>query len=244
MVTFERLAETAGRLITRLREGGIAGLDETLTASRTTSGTYRYTYDRYVQYFRERQGELTEQDLFIGFAFAYSWMSSIKQLDPALVTVNSAVAALNKAHALRPDELSATSSEFTTIEGEKVERLATMIEPVRYFLGSVIGTSKMLHFVNPNVFPIWDAIIHRYCHLPEQTTAADSLKLYAQYTSMVHRLINHPDYETKIYRPLLSAMEQAHNAISDQYRPPEPMGKVRAAEFVMFFGGKAEHTLA
>lgn len=242
MVDFERLASTADSLIARARQGGIQALDETLIASRTTSGAYRYTYDRYVQYFRERRDkELTEQDLYVGFAFAYSWMSTIKQPDPTLGTVRDAVAALNNTHTLGPTDLGVTSYDSAAIDAESVNRLAVLIEPVRYFLGSVIGTSKLLHFVNPEVFPIWDAVIHRYCRGPEQISAAESLKVYAQYTFRVHRLINHPDFETRVYAPLLQTMEQAHSAIQDHYRTPEPMGKARAAEFIMFFGGKAEH---
>ncbi|MBA2410383.1 MAG: hypothetical protein H0V62_11705 [Gammaproteobacteria bacterium] len=244
MIEFERLAETGGRLVEQLREGGLERLDETLTASRTTAGTYRYTYDRYLQYFREKRGQpLTEQDLYIGFAFAYSWMASIKQLDPALATVKAATAALNELHAMQPASLDMDSEAAADISDEQVENLAAATEPLRYFLGSVIGTSKLLHFVNPEVFPIWDAIIHRYSRLPK-TSAADSLRLYAQYTCMVHRLTHHADFETRIYEPLLRAMEAAHRQVGKRYRAPEPMGKVRATEFIMFFGGKAEHAPA
>lgn len=245
MVEFERLAETASKIIADAQEGGVGRLDAALTSSRTTSGTYRYTYDRYIQYFQERRNQkLTEQDLFIGFAFAYSWMSSIKQLDPALSTVRSAVVALNKLYALRPEELGVTSYDPAAADPTKVERVASMIEPIRYFLGSVIGTSKMLHFVNPDVFPIWDAFIHRYCRTTAQTSAADSLKVYTEYTFRIHNLIKHADYDIKVYEPLLQAMEQANSIIGDRYRTPEPMGKVRATEFIMFFGGKAEHAAA
>jgi hypothetical protein len=241
MVEFERLSDTAARLIARVRDGGIAALDEALTASRTTAGTYRYTYDRYVEYFRQRQGSrLTEQDLFIGFAFAYSWMATIKQLDAARSTVTAAVAALSELHGARPSDLGVAGYDPANIDVQGVEHLANAMEPIRYFLGSVIGTSKMLHFANPEVFPIWDAVIHRYCRMLDQSSAADSLKLYAQYTYMIHHLINHPDYEAKVHGPLLQALEQAHGELSSQYGMPAPMGKVRAAEFIMFFGGKTE----
>lgn len=235
MIDFERLAETARRLITCLREGGIQALDDTLAASRITFASYRYTYDPYVQYFRERRGhELTEQDLFVGFAFAYSWMATIKQLDPALATVRSAVLALNQVHSWEPAELGAADED-----AQAAERLVNSIDPVRHFLGSVVATSKLLHFVNPQVFPIWDAVIHRYCRVLEPT-GADSLKTYAEYTFGVHQLTHHPNFELEIYEPLLHAMQQAYASIGDQYRLPEPMGKLRAAEFVMFYGGKAE----
>jgi hypothetical protein len=39
-------------------------------------------------------------------------------------------------------------------------------------------------------------------------------------------------------------MDQAYSVIRDEYRTPEPMGRACAAEFIMFFGGKAEPAAA
>jgi hypothetical protein len=193
MVDFERLAATAERLVARTA-GWNQALDEAFIASRMTAGAYRYTYDRYVQSFQERRDkELTEPDLYVGFAFAYSWMSTIKQPDPSLVTVNAAVTALNNAHTLQPTDLGVIGNDPATIDADSVSQLVILIEPVRHFLGSVIGTSKMLHFINPEVFPTWDTVIHRYCRRPEHISATDSLKIHVEYTFCVHRLINHPD---------------------------------------------------
>lgn len=240
MVEFERLAETAGKLIARIHGGGIRKLDEALAASRTTSGTYRYTYDRYVQYFQERREQnLTEQDLFVGFAFAYSWMSSIKQLDTTSETVNAAVMALNTLHTSVPADLGETGYK-TAIDPQAAERTVVLMEPVRYFLGSVIATSRLAHFVNPDVFPIWDAVIHRYCRPQDAPGGGDSLRTYVEYAQRVHQTVNHPDFEGRIYGPLVRTMAQAYQAIADHYRTPAPMGKLRAAEFVMFFGGRTE----
>ena len=104
MVEFERLKETAERLIKRLNDGGFRALDEALNATGKTAATYRYTYDRYIQYFQDKtlQEDLTEQDLYVGFAMAYSWMATIKQLDPRIGTIQNAVAALNRLRRLRP----------------------------------------------------------------------------------------------------------------------------------------------
>ncbi len=94
-----------------------------------------------VQSFRERRGkELTEPDLYVSFAFAYSWMSTIKQPDPSLATVNAAVTALNNAHTLQPTDLGVTGNDPATIDADSVSQLVILIEPVRHFLGSVIGT--------------------------------------------------------------------------------------------------------
>jgi hypothetical protein len=64
MVEFERLVGAAGRLIACLHDLDIQRLDKIRTASRTTSGPYRYTDDRCIQYFHERPNqELTKQYL-------------------------------------------------------------------------------------------------------------------------------------------------------------------------------------
>ncbi len=240
MVEFERLKETADRLIQRLNEGGLRALDETLNATGKTAATYRYTYDRYIQYFKDKslQEALTEQDLYVGFAMAYSWMATIKQLDPRIDTIQSAVSALNRLRGLTPSDVEIETSVNEKVSPEQAAEIGTMIEPVRQFLSSVIGTSKLLHFVNPDVFPIWDSVIHKYCDSLKQTRASDSLNRYVEYTFNIHRLINHADFDALIYTPLTNALERDHQAFSDMYRKPARMGSVRATEFIMFFGGK------
>jgi hypothetical protein len=149
--------------------------------------------------------------------------------------VVSAVAALNKLRALQAADLGVTAYSLASIEPANTYQMAAMNEPLHYFLGSMIGTSKMLHFLDPEVFPIWDAVIHWFTR-ESKTSAADSLRSYAYYTLVVHHLIKHADFEARIYQSLLEAMGQAQKAISGQYRMPEPMSKVRATEFIKFFG--------
>ena len=229
MVGVQSLRATADKLVARLNEGGVATLDEVLYSTRKTAATYRYTYDRYVQYFRDAGEILTDQDLFVGFAMAYTWMATIKQLDPRIQTTESAVATLNRLRSLKPEQLGE--------EPEQVADLDGVIQPVRDFVGSVIGTSKLLHFANPDVFPIWDAVVNRYCY-PVEPKNADSLNRYVAYTYNIHALVNDKNFESQIYLPVCESMERAHSEVADQYDIPNRMGKVRTAEFVMFFGGK------
>jgi hypothetical protein len=243
MVEIERLGSTAELLISRLNEGGLSALDQALNTTRKTSATYRYTYDRYLQYFRDKPsgGNLTEQDLYVGFGIAYSWMATIKQLDPRIKTVEAAVKALNQVRVLQPTDLELGIVGCHNISPDKIARVEMMIEPIRQFLGSVIGSSKLLHFVNPDVFPMWDSVIHRYFNQLEQKSASDSLHQYIEYTYNVHALISDDSFEGSIYEPLTSALVRAYQEASDQYRMPDKMGKVRAIEFLMFFGGKIGH---
>jgi hypothetical protein len=242
MLEIERLIETSEKLIKRLQEGGLDALDEVLNTTRKTAATYRYSYDRYLQYFRDKPaGEiLTEQDLYVGFGCAYSWMATIKQLDPRLETIDCAVEALNRVSSMYPENLNIEKIISPDIPKEEIHKLERLIRPIRQFLGSVIGASKLLHFVNPGVFPIWDTTIHRYCDHADMKNTSDSLHRYVHYIYNVHILINNASFNETIYHPLTQALTLAHEAIKDQYKIPEPMGKVRTAEFIMFFGGRLE----
>lgn len=131
MVDFERLPATAERLVARTAERN-PGADEVFIASRTTAGAYRYTYGRGRAVFSgAARQELTEPDLYVGFALAYSWMSTIKQPDPSLATVNAAVTGLNNAHTLQPTDLGVTGNDPATIDADSVSQLVIFIEPVR-----------------------------------------------------------------------------------------------------------------
>ena len=125
MVEFERLKETAERLIKRLNEGGLRALDEALNATGKTAATYRYTYDRYIQYFKDKslQEDLTEQDLYVGFAMAYSWMATIKQLDPRIDTIQTAVSALNRLRSLTPSDVEIETSTNERISPEQAAEI-------------------------------------------------------------------------------------------------------------------------
>lgn len=243
MIEFTRLHETAERLVKRLETGGLPALDQVLNASTRTAATYRYTYDRFLRYFRDKPAKqpLDEQDLFVGFALAYSWMATIKQLDPTIDTVRAATSALNRLRDLRITVEAATPEDQTAVLTEWATQLLPEIEPVRQFLGSVVGTSRLLHFANPETFPMWDAVIHRYCDKALTRQTLDSLSRYIEYTANVHRVVGHADFDRLIYEPVSRALTQAYQAVSDQYPTPNIMGTIRTAEFVMFYGGKAEH---
>lgn len=242
MVEIERLIDTNEQLIKRLREGGLEAIDRVLNTTRKTAATYRYSYDRYLQYFRDksRNETLTEQDLYVGFGIAYSWMATIKQLDPRVKVVASAVDSLNRVRNMRPADLHLSDASDSVIPSDQIAKLETIIEPIRKFLSSVIGASKLLHFVNSDVFPIWDATIHRYWENNGNKYSSDSLNRYIHYFYNIHSLVNNAHFEDVLYRPLNDALNRAHEVARAEYKVPEPMGKIRSAEFVMFFGGRLE----
>ncbi|MBO9497420.1 hypothetical protein J7438_25535 [Thalassotalea sp. G20_0] len=102
--------------------------------------TYHKSYRYFVQYFADKS-ELTEQELMIGANLTYGWMPTIMNFKAN--NFEGALNILNKAklaERISTDELLALKSLINN---------------------SLVGVSKLLHFVNPDVYAIWDS---RVCH--------------------------------------------------------------------------------
>jgi hypothetical protein len=74
---------------------------------------------------------------------AYGWMPRVVRIDPQHTP--SALAALLPAQTATP----------ATMRGTRVADIAACLH-------SVVGASKVLHFVNDAVFPIWDSNIETF----------------------------------------------------------------------------------
>ena len=101
------------------------------------------SYRHFVAFFRERE-TLTEHDLIIACHFTYGWMPTMLDLRGDLASSLELVNRV-KENGYRPNR-------------EEIEVLADNIN------GSVVGTSKLLHFLRPDVHAIWDSRVYRYLH--------------------------------------------------------------------------------
>ncbi|MGJ7548843.1 hypothetical protein [Pseudomonas alloputida] len=94
--------------------------------------------------------ELDEQDFVCAAHMVYGWMPTILEIHASeSLDVRQGAALLNKARA-----------EGCLSEVE-IGQLAQLVNR------SVVGASKLLHFVNPKEFAIWDSRIYRFMHLKE-----------------------------------------------------------------------------
>ncbi|WP_280349922.1 hypothetical protein [Pseudomonas sp. BN414] len=108
--------------------------------------SYIRAYPHILASLRSRQ-VLDEQDFVCGAHMVYGWMPTILEIHASeSLDVRNGVALLNKA-----------SAEGCLSEDE-IERLAQLVNR------SVVGASKLLHFVNPEAFAIWDSRIYRFIH--------------------------------------------------------------------------------
>jgi hypothetical protein len=106
-----------------------------------TGKSYLRSYPEFVQYFKNID-VITEHNLVIGINFVYGWMPTIFEF-----TSDNFTSALNL--------LNAAKSEYKLSEKE-----LTLLKSL--FNNSLVGTTKLLHFINPNRFAIWDSRVFKY----------------------------------------------------------------------------------
>ena len=102
---------------------------------------YSRSYREFIKYFQDLK-EISIHNTIIGISFVYSWMPTILNIN--IGKIEEATLILNKAKRW----VNPTYKEF--------EILKTC------FNNSLVGSSKLLHFINPEIFAIWDSRVCRY----------------------------------------------------------------------------------
>lgn len=125
--------------------------------------TYLTSYPYFVNFFAAKD-VLTLDDLIIGGSLVYSWMPTV------LVWKNNNFSAvvelLNKA---KNSDSPIAESELLTI--------SSLIN------GSIVGASKLLHFIKPSVYPIWDSKINEILHRGNSVDT-NSIRKYQDYLDL------------------------------------------------------------
>lgn len=103
---------------------------------------YLQAYSYFLNYFRKIDS-IQLDDIVIGISFTYSWMPTIlKKID--LTNSENLILILNKVK----------NGEVISIEEINLLKQA--------FNNSLVGTSKLLHFINPNKYAIWDSRVFKF----------------------------------------------------------------------------------
>ena len=166
------------------------------------------SYPEFIKYF-DGIDEIKMHDLIIGINFTYGWMPTIfnfksNKLNKILIILNSAK------NGIRP-----TESELGLLK--------------KCLNNSLVGTSKLLHFINPQSFSIWDSRIYRY--LRNETPHKYRLekpKLYIEFLSFCDFIIEQPEYD-KVHSSMLQKV--GHN-----------MSKYRTIDLLMYLNGGNENS--
>lgn len=157
---------------------------------------------------------LTEQDFICGAHMVYGWMPTILEIHATeSLGVLDGVSLLHKAR----------------IQGQlscsEIQRLAQLVNR------SVVGASKLLHFVNPEAFAIWDSRIYRFIY--EQTphqNRVNNAAAYERYLMLLQQL--RQDERFPVF----------HASINQKMG--YPVSALRALEVVMFLNAQGATSTA
>ena len=150
---------------------------ERLVSSRNKS--YLYSYDGIVEYFRSET--LTSKTSIAGLYMVYGWMQKIPDFFKNCDSTDTSFKISDLPKVIQQikqiDDL--TSKEIIS---NLVKNLVPLVN------GSHVGTSKFLHFVTPEIFPIWDSKVALAVYGFKNNFQVEKLENYLRYFNDVQEL--------------------------------------------------------
>jgi hypothetical protein len=132
---------------------------------------YSIAYPTLIAHFASISRPLNINDALIGLHIVYGWMPTIPDLRLAVD-----VAANPERCATLLAELNLACSATEPLVAADAERAMTTVR--EFTNGSLIGASKLLHFLRPDIFPIWDSrVARRFCQTLGRPTQQRMRKL-------------------------------------------------------------------
>jgi len=164
--------------------------------------SYQISYPHFLKYFEDK-ANIDEHNLIIGINFVYGWMPRTLKFHSD--NFDDVLTILNKA---KSGQQPLTKKDLNILK-ETLDH-------------SLIGVSKLLHFINPEAFAIWDSKVYKY--LTGEKTAShhntEKSESYLAYLKFCKELTERKEYEN-IHRKVCDAVEYE-------------MTKFRTAELIMF----------
>lgn len=161
--------------------------------------SYLNSYQEFIQYF-SKIPKIEKHHLIISSHFVYGWMPTILKLK--LNNLEEVLQILNKA---KTDKI---------LNSKELEKLRISIN------NSLVGSSKLLHFINPEIYPIWDSKIFKYWSGNKTTYGIQKPENYLEFTNQVKETIQHKEFA------------KIHNKINELLK--YDVSSVRALELLIF----------
>jgi hypothetical protein len=133
--------------------------------------SYLISYPKFIEFFKLKN-EISEGDLIIGMNFVYGWMPTTLELKK------------EKKGQTLDEMIKKTLGAVNSIKDKSgKDDIASDLLIIKTLINnSVIGASKLLHFIYPDRFPIWDRNIYRYFFDDEPYEyRVNDEKVYIQY---------------------------------------------------------------
>ncbi len=161
------------------------------------------SYLEFVKYFNDLP-KIEKHNLIIGINFSYGWMPTCfdfrsDNFDPAVEILNRTKQGM-----------------IPTVDELKLLKAL--------FNNSLVGTSKLLHFINPNIMAIWDSRVYRYLTGQEYYEDRKGIcEAFLDYLKFCDFLTQQSGYN------------QIHSSIEEQVG--YSMSRFRTAELIMYNNG-------
>ena len=141
----------------------------------TENNSYIQTYPEFLNYFEKiNAGEINEHNLIIASHFVYGWMPRIIHLDLEFKDkVVSLLNAVKSRHILSVCELKILKKTINN---------------------SLVGLSKLLHFINPRDYAILDSRVFRYLTEKKNSDRIGRPQLYLEYLKGIKTISKNKDY--------------------------------------------------
>ena len=140
--------------------------------------SYINSYPHMRSYFQDLD-TITSENVVLGSHMVYGWMPTILDLyiGDQNITLDELVEICNKA------------KEGSVLDKRQLEAAASVIN------NSLVGASKLLHFVNPNIYPIWDSKIYTFVHQKKPYNyRVNDASLYLDYLQLLSDLQGKPKF--------------------------------------------------
>ena len=144
---------------------------------KSTEENYLLSYPYFLNYFQNLES-INLENLVIGISFTYSWMPTIlKALN--LKNTEEVLFILNEV------------KKGKLIDEQQLTTLKTT------FNNSLVGTSKLLHFINPKQYAIWDSRVFRFLNDVEpHKYRLEKPRAYIEYFKLIEELKNEEPFTT------------------------------------------------
>ncbi|MBW8052025.1 MAG: hypothetical protein FVQ77_17125 [Cytophagales bacterium] len=161
------------------------------------------SYTEFLKYFRNLK-TIKKHNLIIGINFTYGWMPTIFHF--------------------RPDKLNEATHILNSAKLGQIPSVNDLQVLKECFNNSLVGTSKLLHFINPTKFAIWDSRVYRY--LTNQKPYSYRLDNYNAYLDF----LKFCDFISSN-----TAFESIHSSLIKKVG--YTMTRFRTVELIMYNGG-------
>lgn len=164
---------------------------------KSTEENYLLSYPYFLNYFQNLES-INLENLVIGISFTYSWMPTIlKALN--LKNTEEVLFILNEV------------KKGKLIDEQQLTTLKTT------FNNSLVGASKLLHFINPKQYAIWDSRVFRFLNDVEpHKYRLEKPRAYIEYLNLIEELKNE-----KAFTAFFELMKQKVGYDITEYRALE-----------------------